>query len=259
MVVVWQFSTRPVTSMPGGTCRVISYGWDSASRMYLESSENPKVLAHNSISAYKAVCTVGHHSQGTNSTSIMNFLLISCFVGSALSQPSTRFGQLETRIPNACATITGSQCVFPFTYKGVEYYQCTYADSPTPWCATQVDADGVVVTNKWGDCETGSLSGCQTEAINLESCTTESGPYADQACVFPFRYNGVTYTTCTTQDKDQAWCSTNTTLAGTHIPGYYGNCPSSCPGAESEGNTCNEADPGKTSLSVRVLFVIMVF
>jgi len=139
--------------------------------------------------------------------------------------------------------MTGSACVFPFSYKGVEYYQCTYADSPTPWCATQVDSAGVVVTNKWGDCETGSLSSCQTETIDVPTCTTESGPYANAACVFPFRYNGVTYTSCTTQDKDQAWCSTNTTLAGNHVPGYYGYCPTTCPGAETSGNTeCSEND-----------------
>merc|ERR1711915_557873 len=96
--------------------------------------------------------------------------------------------------------------------------------------------NGVVVTNRWGDCDTSSLSSCQSESISTPSCTTEAGPYAGQSCVFPFRYNGVVYTSCTTVDKETAWCSTNTTLAGTHIPGYYGTCPSSCPGAES--STC---------------------
>merc|ERR1712226_498753 len=115
----------------------------------------------------------------------------------------------NTRVPNPCSTHTGDKCVFPFSYQGVEYYRCTYADSPTPWCATQVDSAGVVVTNKGGDCDTGSLSSCQPETISLPSCTTQSGPYPNQACVFPFRYNGVTYTSCTTQDKSDAWCSTN--------------------------------------------------
>merc|ERR1712106_393056 len=90
--------------------------------------------------------------------------------------------------------------------------------------------------NRWGDCETSSLSSCQEETISVPTCTTDSGPYSAQACVFPFRYNGVTYDSCTTQDKSAAWCSTNTTLAGTHIPGYFGYCPSSCPGAE--GSSC---------------------
>merc|ERR1711902_279765 len=148
---------------------------------------------------------------------------------------------LLARIPNTCSTRTGDSCVFPFTYKGVEHYHCTYADSPTAWCATLTDSEGVVVTNRWGDCETSTLSSCQEEQIIVPSCTTDSGPYSGNPCSFPFRYNGVTYTSCTTQDKSAAWCSTNTTLAGTHIPGYYGYCPSSCLGDQQ--NSCT---PGTT-------------
>merc|ERR1712115_383882 len=166
----------------------------------------------------------------------MNTFLVLTMISSSMSLPSDRVKGLLARIPNTCATRTGESCVFPFTYKGVEHYHCTYADSPTPWCATMTDSQGVVVTNRWGDCETSALSSCQEEQISLPSCTTESGPYPNQPRVFPFRYNGVTYTSCTTQDKSQAWCSTNTTLAGTHIPGYFGYCPSSCPGAE--GSIC---------------------
>merc|ERR1712013_553528 len=151
-------------------------------------------------------------------------------ISSSMSLPSDRVRGLSARIPNSCSTRTGDSCVFPFTYQGVEHYHCTYADSPTSWCATMTDSQGVVVTNRWGDCETSSLSSCQEEQISLPSCTTQSGPYPSQPCVFPFRYNGVTYTSCTTQDKSEAWCSTNTTLAGTHIPGYFGYCPSSCSG-----------------------------
>merc|ERR1719422_1901521 len=56
------------------------------------------------------------------------------------------------RVPNSCSTLTGGTCVFPFIYNGVTHFQCTYTDSPTPWCATAVDSSGVVVTNSWGDC-----------------------------------------------------------------------------------------------------------
>merc|ERR1719266_1454946 len=165
----------------------------------------------------------------------MNTFLVLTMISSTMSLPSDRVKGLLARIPNTCSTRTGESCVFPFTYKGVEHYHCTYADSPTAWCATLTDSQ-VVVTNRWGDCETSALSSCQEEQISLPSCTTQSGPYPSQPCVFPFRYNGVTYTSCTTQDKSDAWCSTNTTLAGTHIPGYFGYCPSSCPGAE--GSSC---------------------
>merc|ERR1719436_1106433 len=128
----------------------------------------------------------------------MNIFLFSTMLASSLAQPATR--SLNTRVPNPCSTHTGDQCVFPFTYQGVEYLRCTYADSPTPWCATQVDDAGVVVTNRWGDCDTGSLSSCEPETISVPSCTS--------------------------QDRSAAWCSTKTTLAGTHVPGYYGFCPS---------------------------------
>merc|ERR1719477_279329 len=159
----------------------------------------------------------------------MNIFLVLTMISSSMSLPSDRVKGLLARIPNTCATRTGESCVFPFIYQGVEHYHCTYAYSPTAWCATMTDSQGVVVTNRWGDCETNALSSCQEEQISLQSCTTQSGPYPSQPCVFPFRYNGVTYTSCTTQDKSQAWCSTTTTLAGTHIPGYFGYCPSSCP------------------------------
>ena len=33
--------------------------------------------------------------------------------------------------------------------QGVEYYQCTYADSPKAWCATGVDSSNNVITNRW--------------------------------------------------------------------------------------------------------------
>ena len=168
---------------------------------------------------------------------MMNLVILSSLIVSTLTQPATRSSQLNTRIPNTCSTLTGSECVFPFTYQGAEYYRCTYAASPTPWCATQVDSAGVVVTNKWGDCDTGSISSCQPETISVPSCTTESGPYTDQPCVFPFRYNGITYSSCTTQDKSAAWCSTKTTLAGTHVPGYFGYCPATCPAGSS--TTCS--------------------
>merc|ERR1712110_1064525 len=44
---------------------------------------------------------------------------------------------VQDRVPNPCLTKANDTCIFPFTYNGVEYYRCTYADSPTPWCATR--------------------------------------------------------------------------------------------------------------------------
>ena len=55
------------------------------------------------------------------------------------------------RIPKTCSTISGRSCIFPFTYQGVKYYECTYAGSSTPWCATAVDMEGEVVVNRYTD------------------------------------------------------------------------------------------------------------
>merc|ERR1712061_795824 len=119
-----------------------------------------------------------------------------------------------SRIPNSCVTGTGSTCVFPFKYKDVEYYECTYAESPLPWCATQTDSSGNVVTGKWGDCQISTSSSCTAPSLSLTSCTTDSGPQSGQACVFPFRYNGVVYTSCTTEGQAQPWCATSVDTAG---------------------------------------------
>merc|ERR1712013_626853 len=92
-------------------------------------------------------------------------------------------------VPNPCNTQEGTQCVFPFTYLGVEYYKCTYAASPVPWCATMVDSNGTVVTNKWGDCSNTALSSCPVESIDVPSCVTQGGPQENMPCVFPFQHH----------------------------------------------------------------------
>merc|ERR1711971_1450914 len=166
-----------------------------------------------------------------------------------LSPPVPQLSLLQAPYPcaNPCKTHDGTQCVFPFTYLGVEYYQCTYASSPTPWCATMVDSNGTVVTNNWGDCTNTALSSCPVESITVPSCVTEGGPEDSMPCVFPFRHLGVTYTSCTTTGRDMAWCSTNTTSAGEHVENYYGYCPSTCPGAENNTTTTTLATSTTTT------------
>merc|ERR1711879_631753 len=144
---------------------------------------------------------------------------------------------LQQRVPNTCVTQSGGNCVFPFKYKGVEYYQCTYTDSPKAWCATGVDSSNNVITNSWGDCSVSTTSGCTEEAITVPSCTTASGPETGKACVFPFRYKGVVYKECATVDQSAAWCSTEVDAGGNFVTDKYGFCPSPCPSASSTTTT----------------------
>jgi len=56
-----------------------------------------------------------------------------------------------------CKTVSGpvkdTLCVFPFTYKGNEYRECTTADHDGKlWCATKTDEDANYVDGQWGDC-----------------------------------------------------------------------------------------------------------
>ena len=36
----------------------------------------------------------------------------------------------------SCYTVEGEECLESFTYKGVQYHQCTSVDVYKPWCAT---------------------------------------------------------------------------------------------------------------------------
>merc|ERR1712098_473748 len=47
----------------------------------------------------------------------------------------------------------GEPCVFPFKLHGVEYNACTYVESEKLWCATEIEDNGDMVTNRYGDCD----------------------------------------------------------------------------------------------------------
>jgi len=73
---------------------------------------------------------------------------------------------LKTCLP--CKTVgdAGRPCVFPFKYRDVTYDKCTSRDSDNgqPWCATEVDDEGYVVDNAWGDC----LEGCPGSRLECD-------------------------------------------------------------------------------------------
>ena len=68
----------------------------------------------------------------------------------------------------------------------------------------------------------------------LGKCTTIGGRDPNKQCKFPFRFDGITYNSCTfagnQPGETDPWCSTMVDSSGTHVGGQgkWGNCPSSC-------------------------------
>ena len=71
-----------------------------------------------------------------------------------------------------------------------------------------------------------------------------SGPNPNALCIFPFKFNGITYHQCTTAGNAEGdinpWCSTLVDDSGIHIGGGAGNWGNCCP-ANSDCE-CKEED-----------------
>merc|ERR1712029_365525 len=155
------------------------------------------------------------------------------------------FGQ-----PQPCVTVDDKPCIFPFTYRGLEYNTCTTdnSETSTPWCATAVSGNGEVIINNWSNCRTDVRSTCsvtpgqgqglpqqpQPPANSPTPCVTVGGPSSGKNCIFPFKHQGRTYNECTTYGLGQKWCSVEVDSKGVHKrgQGLYGLCGSSCPGGQ---------------------------
>jgi len=196
--------------------------------------------------------------------------LIYCLVCTSYGLPTTKIVNKEKK---SCVTVEGETCKFPFIYNGVKHFNCTWEDSPMPWCATETTKNGTVTPSKWGDCKVGSLSTCEVEPLEVPTCITatplpgasvrivnqpsEALGLSDLSCVFPFRYKDVTYTSCTTIDRGQPWCATATNSSGNFLPGSWGYCPPTCPSSCTPGskwssdacNSCTCSSEGKSVCS----------
>merc|ERR1711971_913202 len=138
------------------------------------------------------------------------------------------------RVPNSCATLTGSTCIFPFTYNGASHYQCT-STACIPGSTFPQDCNVCV-------CDSLGVSVCTTNSCG--TCSAVSGPAAGSACIFPFTYGGVTHQSCAEwvyggEHQGKYWCSTKVDPTGTHVngEGNYGFCSSECSGAPREFET----------------------
>merc|ERR1712066_366954 len=68
----------------------------------------------------------------------------------------------------------------------------------------------------------------------MGGCYTTGGPDPNKECIFPFRFKGVTYYSCTIADNadgdTSAWCSTKVDRSGNAVYGVgkWGKCESKC-------------------------------
>lgn len=76
----------------------------------------------------------------------------------------------------------------------------------------------------------------------LAPCLTESNGSArgNQACSFPFKYEGVENWKCTNRGEPRVWCSVKTNKNGDHMRGEWGYCPNNCAGRclSNDSNFC---------------------
>ena len=84
-----------------------------------------------------------------------------------------------------------------------------------------------------------------------ENCKTIDGPGVGKPCIFPFKFQGKEYNTCTKDggaDVHEWWCATVVDDKGEHISGQWGKCSKGCQGVDYEdfGNQeCDTEEPGK--------------
>merc|ERR1712025_690799 len=68
--------------------------------------------------------------------------------------------------------VTGAACVFPFLFGGETFNGCTTAGGFDPWCYTMVDADGVGVKGRYGDCPNPLSDVCTAPTTTSAADTT---------------------------------------------------------------------------------------
>ena len=75
-----------------------------------------------------------------------------------------------------CKT-AASPCQFPFIWNEVTYTSCTSEGSEFPWCALEVDHEGVLVGNRWGSCD---MSTCQDQGDSPLGPMEARAAFSDQ-------------------------------------------------------------------------------
>ncbi|CAH3162623.1 unnamed protein product [Porites evermanni] len=113
----------------------------------------------------------------------------------------------------------------PFSYKGVSYNSCTSADYSVPWCSLDP-----VYKGPFGIC---ALPVTTTSPTVCAQKTTSG-----KCCSIPFKYRGVTYSSCTNADHNGPWCSLDPVYKG-----GWGDCP--LPVTTPSPTVCPQTTSGK--------------
>jgi len=94
----------------------------------------------------------------------------------------------------------GKPCIFPFTYLGKEYHECTTYNAPDkrPWCSTEVDEIGMHQSNTYGVCGEGCPS---FKTQGSFDCKTTDG----QDCLIPFDIDQFRLFGCVREDRDSEY------------------------------------------------------
>ncbi|KAF7462054.1 Hypothetical predicted protein [Marmota monax] len=128
-------------------------------------------------------------------------------------------------VPTHFGNANGAPCHFPFTFEGRSYSACT-TDGRTdgaPWCSTTANYD---TDRKFGFCPS-------------EKLYTQHGNADGKPCVFPFIFEGNSYSACTTQGRSDGyrWCATTDNYDQDKL---YGFCPTRADATVIGGNSAGE-------------------
>ncbi|KAM7125020.1 matrix metalloproteinase-9 [Molossus nigricans] len=119
----------------------------------------------------------------------------------------------------------GAPCHFPFTFEGQSYSACTTdgRSDDLPWCSTTADFD---TDRQFGFCPS-------------ERLYTEHGNSEGKPCVFPFTFEGRSYSSCTTAGRSDGfrWCATTANYDQDKL---YGFCPTRVDSTVTGGNSAGE-------------------
>jgi len=146
------------------------------------------------------------------------------------------------------------------TSHGECIHQCSRSDT----CTTEATwRDGRTSRFAQGSCFSprfgGSCSGIPEPCESCRSaCGNRNGRYttslfsgvgglgddhSDDCCVFPFKYNDITYNQCTNANHDQTWCATEVDAHGNYN-GNWKDCDENCKTGGSRTITCRETNYG---------------